>query len=435
MPVTGSCVTDPSRHIPPKWEALAEAEVPTFQGSIVSPQIFRETRRGRCVSDEHLLERVVESIHAASLGEARWPATASLIAEVTRTKGSALTFGEGDGPANAELFFLRLCHGPRRRTDLEQRYLRDYWMRDESIQRIASMPEGQLVPTGDLFTELEKRTSSAYNEAWCAAEMQNGLNVRLCGPGGSHIVWNVADSLAPDGWESDQVEIIERLLPHVRQFVHVRKALADAAALTSSLTGLLESSRPGVIQLDRNGRIVAANVQAGRLLGRDETLSDKGGALNARSRPEDDVLQQLLAGALPPPGVTASGGSMTIERPGARTRLVVQVTPVPRREPGFGSQQVAALVLVVDPESRPSIDAGIVADALALTRAESRLATMLAKGGSVRDIAARTGRSEGTIRWHLKRIFRKQGISRQADLVRRVLSLEGLPRSRPLEKR
>ena len=48
---------------------------------------------------------------------------------------------------------------------------------------------------------------------------------------------------------------------------------------------------------------------------------------------------------------------MTIGRPGTRTRLVVHITPVPERERDFRAQQVAALVLVVDPESRPRINA------------------------------------------------------------------------------
>ena len=382
------------------------------------------------MSGRDLFERVLGSMHEAALGEAPWPATASLISEISRTRGNALMSGEGDTQAEAELFLLRLCHGRQRRTDLEQRYLRDYWMQDESIPRIVSMPEGELVPTGDLYTDLEKRTSPAYNEAWRDAEMQNGLNVRLIGPGGSHIVWNIADSLEPGGWASDQIETIQRLLPHVRQFVHVRKALADAGALANSLTGLLENSRCSVIQLDRQGRIVAANDEAADLLGQGDGLSDKGGSLSACSARENDMLQQLLARALPLLGVQASAGSMTIERPAARTRLVVHITPVPERARDFRGQHVAALVLVVDPESRPRIDAGLVAKALDLTTAESRLATMVAAGGTVRDIAAATGRTEGTIRWHLKRIFRKQGISRQADLVRRVLSLDGFPRSR-----
>lgn len=83
--------------------------------------------------------------------------------------------------------------------------------------------------------------------------------------------------------------------------------------------------------------------------------------------------------------------------------------------------------MVVDPARRPGIDAGLVATALNLTPAESRLAVMLADGRSLREIAAMTSRTEGTVRWHLKQIFRKQGIARQTELVRRVLALEGLP--------
>lgn len=382
------------------------------------------------MSGQDLFELVVRSMHAAALGETRWAVAASLVGELIGTRGSALAFGEGDPPERAELFFLRLCHGRERRKDLEDRYFSDYWRRDESVPRIACMPEGRLVPTGDLFSELEKRTSPAYNEAWRSARMQDGLNVSLRGPAGSRIVWNIADPLAPDGWESTRIEAIQLLLPHVKQFVRVRKALADAAALSGSLTGLLDNSRVSVIQLDRLGRIVAASDEAGSLLEQSQALSDQGGRLSAGSPREDRILQRLLAGALPPAGTPAAGGSMTIERPGARTRLIVHVAPVPERARGPRSQQVAALVLAVDPERRPRIDAGLVGDALNLTGAESELAAMMAAGATVRDIAAETGRSAGTIRWHLKRIFRKQGISRQADLVRRVLSLEGLPRPR-----
>ena len=77
------------------------------------------------MSGQDLFERALGSMHEAALGKVRWPTTAAAISEVTRTQGSALMFGEGDTRAEAELFFLRLCHGPERRTDLEQSYLRD----------------------------------------------------------------------------------------------------------------------------------------------------------------------------------------------------------------------------------------------------------------------------------------------------------------------
>ena len=71
-----------------------------------------------------------------------------------------------------------------------------------------------------------------------------------------------------------------------------------------------------------------------------------------------------------------------------------------------------------------------VGETLGLTPAESRLAVMVASGHTLRDIATVTERSYDTVRWHLQKIFRKQGISRQAALVRRVLSLDGFPESR-----
>ena len=70
-----------------------------------------------------------------------------------------------------------------------------------------------------------------------------------------------------------------------------------------------------------------------------------------------------------------------------------------------------------------SLDAGLVGSVLGLTTAESRVAVLLAEGRTVPDIAAVSERAESSIRTHLKRIHRKLGVSRRADLVRLVLSV------------
>ena len=198
-----------------------------------------------------------------------------------------------------------------------------------------------------------------------------------------------------------------------------------------SLSAVLGNSRFSVIELDRHGWIVAANDQARRLLEQDEGLSDVDGLLSANAPRDHRVLQRLLARAAPERGASGSAGSMTIARSSASTRLVVHIVPLSTRQRESDAREAAVLVLVADPERRPSIDVELVQTALGLTPAESQLATLVAHGQRVRDIAALTGRSEGTIRWHLNKIFRKQGISGQADLVRRVLALDGFPRYRP----
>ena len=51
--------------------------------------------------------------------------------------------------------------------------------------------------------------------------------------------WAFADPADAEGWSGGQVERIGALLPHLRQFVRVRQALAGAKALGASMTALL----------------------------------------------------------------------------------------------------------------------------------------------------------------------------------------------------
>ena len=114
---------------------------------------------------------------------------------------------------------------------------------------------------------------------------------------------------------------------------------------------------------------------------------------------------------------------MMVRRSGALPPLVLHVNPVGLQETDARVWPVAALVLVDDPAGLTRIDPAVAAAALDLTGMESRVAVLLAQGMSVRETAAATGRKESTIRSHVKHIFAKHGLSRQAELVRLVLSV------------
>ena len=64
-----------------------------------------------------------------------------------------------------------------------------------------------------------------------------------------------------------------------------------------------------------------------------------------------------------------------------------------------------------------------MATALGLTPTESQVVAWLAEGKSVRQMAEATGHTTGSIFRRLMRIYRKQSISRQVDLVLLVLSI------------
>ena len=67
-----------------------------------------------------------------------------------------------------------------------------------------------------------------------------------------------------------------------------------------------------------------------------------------------------------------------------------------------------------------------MATTLELTPAETHVAVGLAEGKSVRDMAEATGHTTAAVYRHLQQIYQKHSISRQADLVRLVLSLAEL---------
>ena len=102
---------------------------------------------------------------------------------------------------------------------------RNYYPRDERIPRLARLPDSRLVPIAELYTQQELKTSAAYNEALRRGRYRHGMNVRLDVAGGCSIVWSLADGVERGAWSSAQTEMIERLLPHVRQFVEVRGAM------------------------------------------------------------------------------------------------------------------------------------------------------------------------------------------------------------------
>ena len=382
------------------------------------------------MSEQEAFDGILASLHEAALDRARWSTATALIDDALRAHGSSMVFGDGNSEKDIRIYFAWSFFRGQRHRELERDYFENYYALDERVPRLRHLPDSRLVHVTDLYTEEELKTSVAYNEALPRDHAQNSVSVRLDGPRGSRIVWVVNDPVDDDGWSSAQLDSIRRLLPHIRQTVVVQQALAGADALGASLANLLDTAGLGIVQLDGRGRIVAANDRARDLLRTGDGLFDEGGLLYARTLEDNAKLQRLLARALPRFRGQGAGGSTMVKRSSALPSLVLHVNPVGRQETDFYLWPVVALVLVVDPARRTRIDPAVAAAALGLTGMESRVAVLLADGMSVREIAITTGREESTIRSHVKRIFTKHGLSRQADLVRLVLSMAGAPESR-----
>ena len=374
------------------------------------------------MSDQDAFERILASLYDAMLDDTHWPATSALIDEACGLTGNALLVGEGPKD-DIRVLSVGLYSRGQRQEELEREYLEVYHPIDERVPRIRQLPDSRLVHVTDLYTAEELKTSPTYNEILLRAKCQNGLIVRLDGPDSSHMTWSLGDPVASDGWGSSEIAMIKKLLPHIRQFIRVRQTLVRAETRNTTVTALLDNPRIGVLHLDRRGRIMEVNDRARSILRQGDGLSDRDGVLHAREAADRLRLERLVASALPASGAVAVSGSMLLGRSSGLPPLVVHVKPVAVPQPDYGARHVAALILIIEPKSQHRIDPGLVARTLGLTPMESRVAVWLAEGKSVREMAEATGHTAGSIYWQLKQIYQKHPISRQADLVRLVLSI------------
>ena len=379
------------------------------------------------MSRQEEFDGVVAGIHEAIFDEDRWVSVSAMIDEACGMKGNHLMVVDEIG-ADAEIIHGKLIYRGVHAKELERRGLEDYFWRDPRIPRMFELPDARATPMSSLYSERELRTVPAYNEMLRMAEARNGLNIRMDGAGGLHIVFITADPVRPGGWSFEQADMLQSILPHVRQFIRVRHALVHAGASGISPTGLLDTAMVGVVQLDWRGRIVEANARAAEIFRQRDGLVSQGHTLRARRTADDAKLGKQLAGALPtlydsPP----VGSSLAVGRTAAPGIFTVHICPMANLRASYGVGRVAALVLIVDPAVHLHIDPDFTAEALGLTRTEGKVAAWLAGGASVRDIAVANRRAESTVRWTIKRVHAKLGISRQTDLVRMVLSTTGLP--------
>ena len=372
---------------------------------------------------------ILAALLRAALDDAHWPAASALIDEACGIKGNLLTTAAGDSRANISISRFAFHLRGEQRPDLERLYLENFYRTDERIPRVRALQDFELAHTEQLYTDNEKRTSRAYREVSALSHTGNALHVQMRAEADTRIVWVLADPVDGD-WSAERIRTLRGILPHLRACMVSRQALVDANLLSRSLTDMLGSANCGVIQLGPRGRIVAANGRADDFLSKRDGVTSVRGALAATIPEEDEALQRVLARALPRFGGGGMRGTTTVSRRLRPRRLVLHVTPLPHTPSGSRGGGVAALALLVDPWVRAPADPGLVAEVFQLTPSEAQVASLIAQGYSLEEIAGRTGKRHATVRWHLKNVYNKQVAPNRAELTRLVQSLSPAARLR-----
>ena len=215
--------------------------------------------------------------------------------------------------------------------------------------------------------------------------------------------------------------IMSLLLPHLQRALQVNARLGLLDQICTITSDLLERVGLGVLILDRDRRLLFANLLAERMLAGKSFLDARNGRVFASpgTAPGFDHMVEQAAQTSAGMGIH-SGGMLNVAGEEGIVRLLI--SPLARERSLCQGADAAVLVLLTGPAPAPPRAAEKLSEAFGLTRAEGQLLSALVAGEPLSEYADRLGLSIETPRTHLKRILNKTGIHRQVDLVRIVSS-------------
>ena len=214
--------------------------------------------------------------------------------------------------------------------------------------------------------------------------------------------------------------VLDMLLPHLQRALRLH---FEFSILRSGLRASLDNLPQGMVLLDVNGRCVLMNKAAQEILNARDGLRLNKSSLVAARPDESERLSAMISQATSPDGSRAIGdcGAMPISRRrGSPLQIVVGPYFSGR---GETPASVAATVSIHDPEKKTKQRTEVLQELYGLTKAEAKLAALLADGRDMAEAAAINGVARETVRSQLKSIFQKTGTRRQAELVRLLLQL------------
>jgi DNA-binding CsgD family transcriptional regulator len=247
-------------------------------------------------------------------------------------------------------------------------------------------------------------------------------------------------------FDKESVALLAMLAPHVKRALNTQHALGQERNRVAALKQSVEAFEIAIMTLDRSGRVVRMSAGAQAILDFGRGIALDGGFLRASVTAEQSRLTAMIAGATAtgagkgeevsvrqttctapqagsaPLWTPSPGGAMVISRWPPSRPLRVVVTPFHSSELLLGDQP-AALVFFSDPDARTGSRTSVLCGLYRLTPTECRLASLITEGRELTLAAEQLKITVDTARFHLKSIFRKTGVSRQAELVRLVFGL------------
>ncbi len=344
----------------------------------------------------------IDDIYEAAVVPEKWQAILDRLAVIADAEGTLL---------------FAACPGPPRwlaseaiRHTIEEWIGSKWYLDNPRGQRLVPREEPRFLTDLDAMTTEEINASDFYTEllrprglGWCV-----GTSIRS--PAGDTLVFSIEKAHAKGPVPRSVAEQLDSLRPHLARASLLSGRLGLDRAKSTVAT--LEAIGLPAAALTPNGRVVSAN--AGFLASEPRIRIGAGNVIQLAAAPAQALLMEAISNS----GIASGriGKSIPVRAVGTEPAFVAHVVPL---RGGGLDVFTGALSIVFTTSIIPSASPApsLLQALFDLTPVEARTAGQITEGKSIEQISSATGISQNTIRTHLKSVFQKTGVERQAELV------------------
>lgn len=294
-----------------------------------------------------------------------------------------------------------------------------WWVRGRSL------PAGSVRISDSICSLAELRTTETYNDCLVRFDIEHGLFAVIENNGPRSASLSLFRSSAGGEFDTASANLLRFIAPHLERAFQLHRRLSSLTTRSTAIEESLNVLTAGLILLDTNGKIVFLNRAASTVLAERDGLGSMQAMLFADVPAESHALRKTIQQAISMSNGRGSsaGGTLLVSRRN-RPPLHVLISPIHISRLD-AIRKYAAVVFVNDPLRHQRPDETVLRTVYRLTRAECRVAFLLADGQSPRTIAEMIGVTEHTVRSQIKSIYAKAGVKRQSELIRLFLNYAG----------
>jgi len=370
--------------------------------------------------DPARLEPVIERIYDAGLDMAQWPA---VLEEIRRLLGSPA--------ANLHIQLGSQCAkyvAGGYDEALVQLY-KAHLFRQDPWAKCLSFPAGTVRLTPEFVPEGDLVRSPYYNEFLRPQGLHDGVVALMASIDEGHAAGlGIHRNRRGSDWGPEEIAVLRALIPHLRRAYAINRRIASIETARLRLDATMDHLPFGVVLLDERARITYANRVASSIAAaRDGLVFGPGAAITATGRDDALRLREAIRAELAPrdpAGPAPPERAMTLARPSGKRPLQLEVVNLRDRDlpvSADGSASAVA-VFVADPERAAEPRAAVLRQLYRLTPQETEVALSVARGRVPKETARDLGITCATVRQHLRSIYVKTGVDRQAALVKLLMA-------------